>query len=65
MTKEAADRLKTLLADCDPAAADFIETNHAALGPLFPGHAWAAFAQQVQNYAFDEALALLESALKE
>jgi hypothetical protein len=53
-----------LLSEFDPGAAEFIETNSGALRPLFPGGTWQQFAQQVQNYAFAEAQAQLEQALK-
>jgi len=52
------------LAEFDPRAADFIETNRADLQPLFAGERWAEFEQLVQGYAFSEAQAKLEQALK-
>ena len=62
--REAAAELKKLLAESDPGAADFIETNQAALRPLFKDGAWAQFEKTVQNYSFAEAQAQLEQASK-
>ena len=53
-----------LLSEFDAGAADFIETNHAALRSLFPGETWKQFEKLVQGYAFAEAQARLELALK-
>ena len=61
---EAAARLNTLLAEFDPGATDFIEANHADLRALFPGDAWQHFDTLVQGYAFADAQAQLETALK-
>jgi HPt (histidine-containing phosphotransfer) domain-containing protein len=63
-SRSAAAHLAQLLCDFDSAAVEFIEANHAALIPLFPGAAWAEFEHLVQNYAFAEALAGLELALR-
>jgi two-component system sensor histidine kinase/response regulator len=63
-TRSAAGHLAQLLADFDSGAVEFIEANHAALIPLFPGAAWQPFEDLVQNYAFAEALAGLEQALR-
>jgi hypothetical protein len=64
LSREAAAQLTALLSDLDPAAADFVETNHAALRPLFEGEAWATFATLVQGYAFTDAQAQLAQALE-
>jgi two-component system, sensor histidine kinase and response regulator len=61
---EAAARLTTLLAEFDPAAADFLEANYAALRPLFGNGTWVQFEKLVQAYAFSEAQVELEHALK-
>jgi len=63
-TREAAAELKKLLAESDPGAADFVETNQAALRPLFKNGAWVEFEKAVQNYSFAEAQAQLEQASK-
>jgi two-component system sensor histidine kinase/response regulator len=63
-SREAADRLTRLLAEFDPGAADCIETDHAALRPLFTDGTWAQFEKLVQGYSFTEAQALLEETLK-
>jgi hypothetical protein len=41
-----------------------METNSAALCPLFSGDRWTEFEKLVQGYAFSDAQALLEAALK-
>jgi len=63
-SREAAAQLSKLLSDFDPGAVDFIEVNHQALRPLFPGEAWSQFEQLVQGYSFGDAQARLEQALK-
>jgi PAS domain S-box-containing protein len=63
-SREAATQLSKLLAEFDPGAADFIEANQAALRPLFAGDGWPQFEKLVQGYAFAEAQAQLEQALK-
>jgi len=63
--REAAAQLGKLLADFDPGAADFIETNRGSLQALFGDGAWAPFEKLVQSYAFAEAQAQLETALKQ
>jgi hypothetical protein len=63
--REAAGRLISLLAEFDPAAADFIEENRAVLRPLFTGENWAAFEALVQGYSFADAQSQLEQALKQ
>ncbi len=61
--RDSAQRLGKLLADFDPAAADFIEANEASLRPAFEGTAWDQFAKHVQGFAFADAQPLLEQAL--
>jgi two-component system sensor histidine kinase/response regulator len=62
-SREAAARLAALLSDFDPGAAEFVEANQRPLQPLFAA-AWPEFESLVQNYAFADALAQLERALK-
>jgi CheY-like chemotaxis protein len=63
-SREAAAALIKLLSECDPGAADFIEVNRAALQPLFSEGEWPQFDGFVQGYAFADAQAQLEQALK-
>jgi signal transduction histidine kinase/CheY-like chemotaxis protein len=63
-SREAAAHLTLLLSDRDPGAADFLETNHAALRPLFGDGTWREFNALVQGYAFENAQARLEQALE-
>jgi len=63
-TSAAGEQLAKLLSDFDPGAADFIEAHQGALAPLFPGASWTGFANLVQAYAFGDAQAQLEQALK-
>ena len=60
----AAAQLARLLSELDPGAAEFVEANQAALRSIFTGDAWAQFDKLVQDYAFAEAQALLEAAVK-
>jgi two-component system sensor histidine kinase/response regulator len=64
-TGEAAQTLARLLSEFDPGAADFLETHQAALRPLFPGEAWGRLEGAVQGYAFADAQAYLDQALKD
>jgi len=57
-----AAQLAELLAEFDPAAAEFIATHHAALRPFFPGDAWPRFSELVENYAFADAQEMLDHA---
>jgi CheY-like chemotaxis protein len=61
---ETAVQLSKLLSEFDPGAADFIETNRAALQPLFHDGTWAEFEKLVQGYSFADAQAQLEQRLK-
>jgi two-component system sensor histidine kinase/response regulator len=63
-TRETAAQLSQLLSEFDPGAADFIEANRATLQPLFHDGTWAEFEKLVQGYAFADAQAQLEQALK-
>jgi PAS domain S-box-containing protein len=64
-THAAAAQLAKLLSEFDPGGAEFIEANQAALRSLFSGDTWLQFEKLVQNYAFAEAQAELEQALKQ
>jgi CheY-like chemotaxis protein len=64
-SREAGAQLSKLLSESDPGAADFIEASRPAVSALFGADAWPQFEKLVQNYAFAEALAQLEQALKE
>jgi signal transduction histidine kinase/DNA-binding response OmpR family regulator len=63
-SRESATTLRTLLSDLDPAAIDYLETNHAVLRPLFAVAEWPAFEDLVRGYAFADAQSRLEQALK-
>jgi CheY-like chemotaxis protein len=63
-SRQAAVKLNALLAEQDPTASDFIAANRPALRALFAGHSWAEFEKLVQGYAFADAQARLEQALK-
>jgi len=62
--RAAAAQLAKLLSEFDPGAVEFIETNQAALRPLLSGDSWPQFEKLVQGYAFADAQAHLEQALK-
>jgi signal transduction histidine kinase/CheY-like chemotaxis protein len=59
---ETVARLKSLLAESDPGAVDFIHAHQGELRRLFPGGALAEFETAVNNYAFSEAEAQLTRA---
>jgi signal transduction histidine kinase/DNA-binding response OmpR family regulator/HAMP domain-containing protein len=63
-SREVALRLTALLSEFDPGAGDFVEANQAALRPLFGDTGWPEFVKLVQDYAFADAQARLEQALK-
>jgi CheY-like chemotaxis protein len=63
-SRAAAARLTAMLAELDPGAADFVEENRAALSALFPATQWPAFEKLVQDYAFADAQARLEQAVR-
>jgi two-component system, sensor histidine kinase and response regulator len=63
-TRAAAVQLTKLLSEFDPGAVEFIEANQAALRPLLPGDSWPQFEKLAQGYAFADAQALLEQAVK-
>ena len=61
---EAARQLTALLSESDPAASDFVESNRRQLEALFDAAGWAEFESLVEGYAFAEAQARLEHALR-
>ena len=63
-SREAAARLRALLSELDPAAIEWLESNHAALRPVFADAEWPAFEDLVRGYAFADAQARLDDALK-
>ena len=63
-SREAAAKLRALLSELDPAAIDWLESNHAALRPVFADAEWPAFEDLVRGYAFADAQARLDHALK-
>jgi two-component system, sensor histidine kinase and response regulator len=63
-TRASSAELMKLLSEFDPGAVEFIEAHQAKLRSLFPGDAWPQFEKHLQNYAFVEAQAQLEQALK-
>jgi two-component system sensor histidine kinase/response regulator len=62
--RRVASDLILLLQAFDPGATDFVESNHATLRSLFVGSAWEEFEKLIQGYAFGDAQALLENAIK-
>jgi HPt (histidine-containing phosphotransfer) domain-containing protein len=62
--RAAAAPLTRLLSEFDPGAVELLEANQAVLCVLFRGEAWPQFEKLVQGYAFAEAQAQLEQALK-
>jgi two-component system sensor histidine kinase/response regulator len=63
-SREAAAHLVKLLAEFDPGATDFLESNQAALRPIFPDGTWSQFEKLIQSYSFADAQTQLEQALK-
>ena len=62
--REVAATLKTLLADLDPGAEDYVAANAAVLRPLLGEEGWPSFEARVQGYEFSEAGAQLDLALQ-
>jgi CheY-like chemotaxis protein len=62
--RETAGRLHGLLSEFDPGATDYLEENQTSLQALFPAEAWGKFEALVQGYAFADAQAQLDVALK-
>jgi HPt (histidine-containing phosphotransfer) domain-containing protein len=61
---DAAGRLGTLLSEFDPAASSFLEANQSVLRPLFGDKGWLELEQLVSAYAFADAHARVDLALK-
>jgi len=62
--KQVVAQMTKHLAEFDAAAADWLETNRRVFASLFPAEAFGKFEQLVQGYAFDEAQAQLEKAVR-
>jgi signal transduction histidine kinase/CheY-like chemotaxis protein len=63
-SRETAAGLMALLLDMDPAAIEYMDAHHAALRSVFADAEWPAFEGLVRGYAFADAQAQLEHALK-
>ena len=61
--KMVVEQIQKQLSEFDAAASDSFETNRAVFAAVFSGEELTQFAQHLQNYAFADAQALLESAL--
>jgi hypothetical protein len=53
-------RMTKHLSESDAAAAECLAENRGAFAALFPAETFVKFEQQVQGYAFDDALAQLQ-----
>jgi hypothetical protein len=62
--KSVVTQMTTHLVECDAASADCLEANRGVLASLFSAEAFREFEQRVQGYAFAEAQAKLEEALR-
>jgi two-component system sensor histidine kinase/response regulator len=62
--KRVVTQMTAHLVECDAASADCLEENRGALASLFSPEAFREFEQRLQSYAFAEAHALLEEALR-
>ena len=63
-TKRVITEMIRHLSNFDPAAGDCLETNQDIFRSLLPGESFAAFEQQVDSFAFADALAGLQEAAK-
>ncbi|HET7536052.1 MAG TPA: response regulator, partial [Candidatus Didemnitutus sp.] len=63
-TRAIAEQLAKMLNDFDAGAVDFAEANEASLRPAFEADAWEKFMQHTQGFAFTDAQALLEAAMR-
>jgi two-component system sensor histidine kinase/response regulator len=61
----AAERMKSLLSEFDPAAEDLLKECQDDLRGLFPGDAWARFEKLVRGYAFEDAETAMNEALQQ
>jgi two-component system, sensor histidine kinase and response regulator len=57
-------QLRKQLSEYDPAAADVLDDNRALLGSLLRGDDFSEFERNIQGYAFAEAYAVLEHAVR-
>ncbi len=64
-TRAASLRLAALLGDFDAGAVDYLEKNQAMLRPLFNDADWKAFGDQINGYAFADALTALQAAAQD
>jgi two-component system, sensor histidine kinase and response regulator len=62
--KLVVEQMTTHLAEFDAAASDCLEANRGVFASLFSAEEFGKFEQQVQGYAFGEALAQLEQAAR-
>ena len=62
--KQAITEMIRHLSNFDPTAGDCLETNRDVFRSLLPGESFAAFEQQVDGFAFADALAELQEAAK-
>src|SRR5438067_2565090 len=60
--KSVIEQMTGYLAEFDAAASDYLEANRDVFASLFSTKEFGRFEQQVQSYAFGEALAQLEKA---
>jgi signal transduction histidine kinase/CheY-like chemotaxis protein len=64
-SREAIQQLSSLLAQFDPGAADFLETNQSRLRPLFSSELWEQLKKHANAYAFQDCQALIGKAMQE
>jgi two-component system sensor histidine kinase/response regulator len=62
-SREVATQLKSLLAQFDPGAVDFISGNQATLRPLFGEEDWKQLQAQAQSYGFEACQKLVDKTL--
>ncbi|MBE7498904.1 MAG: response regulator [Verrucomicrobiales bacterium] len=61
--KQVVEEMQGHLNQFDPTAGECLEANREVFAALLPGEALAAFEQQVNSFAFGDALARLEQAV--
>jgi two-component system sensor histidine kinase/response regulator len=62
--KAVVEQMTTHLVECDAASSDCLEANRGVLASLFSAEEFLEFERRVQGYAFAEAQATLEEALR-
>jgi two-component system sensor histidine kinase/response regulator len=62
--QQVVEQMTRYLAEFDAAASDYLEANRGLFASLFSAEEFGKFEQQVQGYAFGEALAQLEQAVR-